>query len=62
MATLIVGAGFAGLAAALELQQRGEDFVLPETPIGSVQATLDAVHSTPAEPTSAPASEPRATP
>ena len=30
MTTLIIGAGLAGLAAALELQERGEDFEIIE--------------------------------
>ena len=43
MATLIIGAGLAGLAAALELQERGEDFqILEQAPraggvVGSVR-------------------------
>ena len=45
MATLIIGAGLAGLAAALELQERGEDFQIieqAERPGGVVSSIREA--------------------
>ena len=44
MRTAIVGAGLAGLAAAVELEERGEDFVLLEQAerVGGVVGTLSS--------------------